>query len=811
MNNEQRKLTDSKFIKSLIVIAGIVIGQAVLYGPSLIGQKILLPLDILTQPGFYIPPTPATEKIIPHNTKLSDLVDQFEPDRRFAASELHQGRFPLWAPYQYGGVPFVCAKFSPFLFLEYCARSPLILPWVQLFAALVAGVGMFFFCRKSLNVSFWPAAICAWCYPLTAFFVLWQGYPTGLAVYWLPWLFLTVDKTVRSENTWVPIGLSVVTCLVLISGDIDVAGQTLLGSGFYAIWCLWDAHPGEWFRRKSQLAIATLAVGWGLGFLLAAPHLLPVLEYAKTGSRMIERSNGMEERPPVGLAALPQVVLPNIYGSTERDSVFLAPAREGNLLESAAGAYTGVLATLLVAPLAFCNRRHRAMNWFWIFLAFFGLSWCLNIPVFVDVLRLPGLNMMSHNRLVFLTSFAILSMTAVGLENIWNGTIPRLWWFWLPAALLAALGGWCLYRSEVLPAPICSQLNFDNYLASMGGAGITRNVHLVQAWFIRHFTVMAVFCLLGFAGWLLVWFQRDRCRRWLPALAVVLMADLLSFGYGMSAQCSPSLYYPKIPILDQIAKSTPGRVLGVNCLPASTVAMQGLWDIRGYDSIDPARMVQLLRTAAVPGPEPLYAAVQFLVPKGIITPPATIRLPAILDMLDVRYVIFQGKPDPGVHPEFQADGYWALVNSNALPRVFIPKSVETVSNGPEELDDLTSPEFNPADVAYLESPVELPVSCAGSAQITGETPRRVTVSVQMKTPGLVVLADNWDKGWRARWNGKPVPVLRADYAIRGVVLPAGNGTLEFDYRPMSLILGLCLAGFAAVAILIWLATIKIRS
>src|ERR1035437_8901900 len=142
------------------------------------------------------------------------------------------------------------------------------------------------------------------------FFVLWQGFPTGLAVYWLPWIFLCVDKTARDTSPLAAIGLSIVTFLALTSGHIDVAGQVLLGSGIYAIWCLWNTYPGEWFGRKSRTAIAMLVLGWGLGFLLAAPHLLPLLEYAQTGSRMAHRNEGMEERPPAGLTAMPQVVLP---------------------------------------------------------------------------------------------------------------------------------------------------------------------------------------------------------------------------------------------------------------------------------------------------------------------------------------------------------------------------------------------------------------------------------------------------------------------------------------------------------------------
>ena len=74
----------------------------------------------------------------------------------------------------------------------------------------------------------------------------------------------------------------------------------------------------------------------------------------------------------------------------------------------------------------------------------------------------------------------------------------------------------------------------------------------------------------------------------------------------------------------------------------------------------------------------------------------------------------------------------------------------------------------------------------------------------METPGLVVLADLWDKGWQAYLNGKRVPILRANHAIRGVVVPAGSGTLEFRYAPASFAWGLRLAGLAAVALLVWL-------
>ena len=137
-------------------------------------------------------------------------------------------------------------------------------------------------------------------------------------------------------------------------------------------------RPG---RRRAVLGPAlragvALAAGWGLGFLLAGPYLLPFLEYTATGSRMARRSEGVEERPPVGLAALPQVVLPDMYGSTQIGSFYLSVPGQGNQLESSAAAYAGLLATLLVAPLAWCSRRHRSIDVFWLILIVLSLRGC---------------------------------------------------------------------------------------------------------------------------------------------------------------------------------------------------------------------------------------------------------------------------------------------------------------------------------------------------------------------------------------------------------------------------------------------------
>jgi len=795
--------------KLALLLAGIALGQAVLYGPSLAGRRILLPLDLLTQTNYYLPRNPESGPSLVHNVQLADLILAEEPSRRFLGSELRSGRFPLWNPYQYAGAPDIRPKFSPFVLLSAMTASPKVIPWIELLKAIVSSLGAYFFCRRVLQVAFWPAAIVGWCYPLTGFFVLWQGFSAAASLAWLPWLLLEVDKTARGENPWAAPALSVVTWLVLVSGQLDIAGQVLLASGLYAVWCLADTYRKQRLGQRFQRAVLALAVAWALGFSLAAPYILPVLDYTRSGTRLGRRSAGAEERPPVGLAALPQVVLPMMYGSTEKGTLPIFPKGEGGLPESTSATYAGLLATLLVAPVAWCSRRHRSLNGFWAILGFFALSWSLNVPGLVELLRLPGLNLLSHNRFVFAASFATLALAGVGLDVLCQGHFERKWWFWVPTALLGSLCAWCIVRAVCLPEPIRSQIAS----AISEGRPIRwvhdpQGVRLVQSWFARMYVGGAILAGLGLAGWLFLWF-RQNSRLWLvQLLGLLMMADLIGFGFCRAAQCEPALYYPPIPVLQEIGRSAAGRVIGFNCLPANLASICELHDVRGYDGVDPARLIDLLASAADPRSAVFpYAQAQWLAPNGAFEPEGYIRLPPVLDMLGVRYVIFRGSPLRKARPALQGPDYWVMVNSNALERVFIPRRVEMVAERGARLEKLSSREFDPRGVAYVEAPLDLPKTCRGSAEIVAETPTRIVISVRLETPGLVVLADRWDKGWRAWLNGKPVPILRTNHAIRGVVVPASNGTLEFRYAPASFAWGLRLAGMAAAILLGWLALI----
>ncbi len=285
----------------------------------------------------------------------------------------------------------------------------------------------------------------------------------------------------------------------------------------------------------------------------------------------------------------------------------------------------------------------------------------------------------------------------------------------------------------------------------------------------------------------------------------LLLTELLWFGYGRSPQCAPSLYYPANPLLEKLAKAAHGRVLGIFCLPARLSEVYGLRDIRGYDAVDSARLMDLMRLAADPrSPRVVYALTQNYLPKIKLEPPGAIGLSPVLDMLGVRYLIAQKNFPSSIHPVLAGDGFAVLENRRALDRVFVPERVEVVESTEARLTKLAAEEFDARKVGYSESALSLPAQCKGAAQILEEVPSRLVVAAQMETAGLLILADLWDPGWHAYVGDHALEVLRVNHALLGVVLPAGDCLVEFRYESARLALGLKLAAAGGAAIALWI-------
>jgi hypothetical protein len=206
----------------------------------------------------------------------------------------------------------------------------------------------------------------------------------------------------------------------------------------------------------------------------------------------------------------------------------------------------------------------------------------------------------------------------------------------------------------------------------------------------------------------------------------------------------------------------------------------GIEELWGYDGIFPDRIIQFLGEADEPHwprLEPLTATSHYLFPGGE---------PLNLD----------ARP----HFEFQKglDGVDVYENKDTLPRAFLAPDVFAVDTPAEALQALRADDFDPSRRVIAERPPATlprasPAIAPGSATVQHRSAVAMTVDTSSEVAAALVVADAYYPGWTALIDGMPADVFPADYAFRGVLVPAGNHTVEFRYEPVSLRMGLTLS------------------
>ena len=79
-------------------------------------------------------------------------------------------------------------------------------------------------------------------------------------------------------------------------------------------------------------------------------------------------------------------------------------------------------------------------------------------------------------------------------------------------------------------------------------------------------------------------------------------------------------------------------------------------------------------------------------------------------------------------------------------------------------------------------------------------PKHVVIETDAKTSTVLLLNDKHHPEWRVTIDGAPAKLLRANYLMRGVHLPKGKHTVEFQFEPAQGSIKISLAGFGLGAL-----------
>ncbi|MCC5927196.1 MAG: hypothetical protein JJU41_11620 [Bacteroidetes bacterium] len=157
----------------------------------------------------------------------------------------------------------------------------------------------------------------------------------------------------------------------------------------------------------------------------------------------------------------------------------------------------------------------------------------------------------------------------------------------------------------------------------------------------------------------------------------------------------------------------------------------------------------------------------------------------ILSMLNVKYVTFGGQ-FPGYRVAFSEGNVIANENPDVMPKAWFADRFYHAPSAREALNAVTNPEIDLSTTAIVQRlpEIQLQPDSLATLQITRYNAHHIDLSVNRLTDGFLVLSEMfYPGGWNARINGEPVEIIRTNFALRGVEVPAGNHEIEFYYSP----------------------------
>jgi hypothetical protein len=835
---------------ALLAALGLVLWIAFFLAPAFAPGRALLGVDLLMR----FPPWDA--RVAPEwearNHLLFDQAVQFYPWRLLTRTLSAAHLPPLWNPYAGTGSPLLAnyqsATLAPVEVLVSGldpTRAPAVAAAIRL---AIAGAGMLLLLHRfglpALAASFGTLGFLG-----SGAITILLYHPNSNVSVWLPFVALLSYDLARTPRGGSRIGTAGLLTLVLgaqlLGGHPETSLYVSLASGLFFLFGLAGlGAPPASDTRGSAGAVGLLIAAHIFSAAIAAPQILPSLEYLRAGAVLEHRGGVRFFNPPLCAVGL---VVPEIFGSPERPNTYFGPRN----YHAVATQYAG-MATLFLALFAVVTGARRrgltatlgATLVLALLLVYPTPIWRLagHVPLFRVSANVTGLTLLAAFLMAILGACGLATWTAGG-----EASTGRRGGSWLP--ILAGLLG-----AGMLVAWICLPLAGERIFAL--GSEKLRALYegVTHAKPIEYYlgrlplvfetvrgTLFRTGLMAAILAFLLATVRRTRGANGgagaagLVAIGLLghLAHDLGSFGRGYVPAIERSEVFPATSEIDTLA-ALPGlvRVLPTGrTTPPNMLTAFEIEDFRVHDAIGSAAH-QRLETAMSQAP--------------FMRRPLASYDRALLDVAGVDIVLddslgaqldhpIDGAGDPAITPTILAP--WVqgritlLRNPNAWPRaMFCTTAHEAASDSaalaaahqvatehpgiPPDAVAITAPRSGtavapdalwglverlwPGDGASLArlgtvgSPPVGPIGQLRHGQLR-HGPLRVLAEIDAPRAGWLVLLDQDYPGWRVLVDGQPASAARAFGLYRAVEVPAGRHTIAWDYRPASFAIGLALA------------------
>ena len=718
--------------------------------------------------------------------------------KQWAANEYHRtGHFPLWNPMIMGGLPYIDVVTHGDVLYPTSFLREVMPPYQAMNIAFVlhyilAGFLTYLFLRR-LGASWIGAVTGGVAYQLSGILISYvhPGHDGKLFVStMLPLALLALLAALRDKRAWGYPLLAIAVALCLLSPHVQTTYYLLIAAALFAL-CLTFGEPSPDPLRSRLIRLGIVFVAVVVGFGIAAPQILPFIQYIPHSPRAGGYSVGFEGSTSYGIPSnhIPEFIIAGFTGFDFETYFGSNPLK----LHSE---YLG-LPVVALAILGFGDQRRRLIWWvggiglLFLLIAlgastpFYHLWWTV-MPM-VKKTRAPGM-------VFFIVAFCTSIFAAFGVSRIERGeaTAARHARIWLIAAAVIALFGligvWGKLAQSIAPPERLAKA-------------------IARGSFIRVSSVLGALAL-GAIG-LLVWGRlKGRVPVLLFALGLPLVvgADLWRNGqlFWQYAPAPDKGLYRTDPLVARLqAEPKPFRVLNLDVYPQNVLMAFDVAQVLGYQGSELRYYDELLggRPGTSPGPQYLLASTR------------------LWDLLAARYVVIADSVQiPGYHkvmgPIANAAGSRGyLYEADTTPpyvRV-VPAAVKLAADSlvPPTLADPRLPGYDRVVLLPTSAPINpaplraIPPASASHGKVTNWGPGRMSITLDPppRDSSYVLIAENWYLDWRVTVDGQPGQVLRGDNALLTIPVAPGVKQLELSYHSKAIARGMVIGLVSLVIVL----------
>jgi len=761
------------------------------------------------------------------------------------AKTAEPGEFSVWSDAMFSGMPYGPGYGSPapelpsYGIVDGWLKTPGYTHAAMVFTGLVC----FYLLMCIMGVNWWLAIAGAIAFAFASYNIIIieaghivKAYVIGYMPVTLAGMFLLFKR----KWLWGAVLFLLGVAFSLLNGHVQITYYLVLLCFFiylgYSIKMLKEKQTADWLKTSLiMLACVVLAVlpnakhmysNWDLGqhSIRGASELTPKPD--ETG-KVEKASSGLDKdyafQWSYGWKELLTVMIPDVYGGSSGGTLGSSSELYKELKKNGAQVgkevqtytywgdkpftsgpvYFGALVCFLFVLGMFVVRN--PMKWWLfggaVFLTFLALG--RNFDAFNDIMfhYLPLYNKFRTVEMALVIPGLVFPLVAIwGLREIFRGNVDdktmKKGFLWS----LGITGGICLVvfliPSLLLNFHSAYDAQFQNQVPEWYYTALLMDrASLASSDALRSL----IFILLG-AG-LLLWYWKAKNKTTASmivsaGMAVLILVDLWSVDRRylddsnyVKEKAEES--YKESVADKEIFKDTDEsfRVFGLNNPWQDTNVSYFHHSIGGYHAVKLRRYQELIDYRLDGEYRNIIGALQKAQSIQDIMPPS-------LNMLNTRYIIYNPDQAP-------------IRNPYAYGNAWFVDKVDIVENADAEIDALNT--IDPLKTAVVDKRFAKDlegftpqVDSTATIVLEKYRPNRLTYKTKASSEQLAVFSEIYYPGWKVTIDGKEATHFRADWILRGMLVPAGEHTIVFDFHPDTYVLAANVSAYSSFLILLLL-------